>query len=1113
MKTDLHTAQASLEKYKLSPQQRHLWKLQQTQVSDPFFTQCRVRVEGPADIAALRTAIEQVAQRHDILRASFQILRGDDSPSPLIDVREHKLEIFEHDLTKLSETQQAEQLAVLSRQMSEPLRGVDPRPDFRVHLLQLHEERCEMLLRVNALCSDGAGLRSIVREIAQLYDMRTADHEPALLAPVQYTDVSRIFNELLDEEDSSLGTEYWQRQNLLAVEWGQLGFEQRSTTSTHFAPEVFKQPLKGITLEQLKAAAEAHGATVEQWLLACWKVLLSRLTGRNEVVAGVAFANRDYDLDDAVGLFSRYIPLRSHLTSDLSFNDLLKRVAGAMEEGREWQDYFSWDHLTATNGDSNSAGAAFCEFAFDYTEAQTTYSAADLTFTIAEPYSCTDRFRLKLACTVEPGGSLDHLCLHYDSSQLRAGDVARTGGYLCTLLLGSVADPLSAVSRLPLIGQTERRELLAQMGRREFSGPASTTTLHHLFEQQVERRAHAVAVECGGESVSYGELNERAERLAKRLQQRGVGAETLVGLLLERSVEMVVAILGVLKAGGAYVPLDPGYPDERVRYVVEDAEVRVVVTAANQAERVAGLGLEQVVCVDREERAESEALGAEKKGEEVSGENLCYVIYTSGSTGRPKGVMVTHANVTRLFTSTRALFDFSEEDVWTLFHSYAFDFSVWELWGALLYGGRLVVVPFWESRSPESLRRTLVEHEVTVLNQTPSAFRQFMAEEERSGRPGELSLRLVVFGGEALEMGSLRGWMNRHEGNGPRLVNMYGITETTVHVTYAEVTREEVESGGASRIGVGLSDLSVYVLDEWGELVGVGMKGELYIGGAGVARGYLQRPELTAERFIPDAFSSEAGARLYRTGDLARYRADGELEYLGRIDNQVKIRGYRIELGEIEAALSAVSGVRVVVVDVRPGLGGTEKRLVAYVVWEAGAEGPVTELRRRLKERLPDYMSPSAYVELAQLPLTANGKVDRRALPEPEAEGGNSSSVQREAGRTPVEELLCGIWAEVLGVEQFGLDDNFFDLGGHSLLATGVASRIRERFGIEFQMRSLFESPTISALAVLVETNLIGHASMDEIAAALERLDQLSNDDIKTLLLNEDRLTADLDTS
>jgi amino acid adenylation domain-containing protein len=550
--------------------------------------------------------------------------------------------------------------------------------------------------------------------------------------------------------------------------------------------------------------------------------------------------------------------------------------------------------------------------------------------------------------------------------------------------------------------------------------------------------------------------------------------------------------------------LDAGYPDERLRYVVDDAAIRVLLTQRNQHERAARLGVERVLCLDSRD---AEQVSEENPISSVSGENLCYVIYTSGSTGGPKGVMVTHNGLMNYLQWSTDFYRVSDGDGSVVHSSIGFDLTVTSLFPALLKGRPLFLVP--DEGAVEELAEILKRsRNQSLLKLTPThldVLRHLLADEEVAGH-----VRAFVIGGEALKGEQLRYW--REQAPATRLINEYGPTETVVGCCIYEVKKTE-ELDGNVPIGRPIANTQLYVLDEWGELVGVGMKGELYIGGAGVARGYLQRPELTAERFIPDAFSSEAGARLYRTGDQARYRADGELEYLGRIDNQVKIRGYRIELGEIEAALSAVSGVREVVVDVRPGLGGTEKRLVAYVVWEAGAEGPVTELRRRLKERLPDYMSPSAYVELAQLPLTANGKVDRRALPEPEAEGGNSSSVQREAGRTPVEELLCGIWAEVLGVEQFGLDDNFFDLGGHSLLATGVASRIRERFGIEFQMRSLFESPTISALAVLVETNLIGHASMDEIAAALERLDQLSNDDIKTLLLNEDRLTADLDTS
>jgi amino acid adenylation domain-containing protein len=544
--------------------------------------------------------------------------------------------------------------------------------------------------------------------------------------------------------------------------------------------------------------------------------------------------------------------------------------------------------------------------------------------------------------------------------------------------------------------------------------------------------------------------------------------------MMERSVEMVVALLGVLKAGGAYVPIDPEYPQERVRYMLEDSGARVLLTEAKLAES-GKEGLARVVCVDSEwERIAEYSDENVESGAEPG--NLAYVIYTSGSTGEPKGTLIPHFNVVRLFEATRDWFQFDEKDVWTLFHSYGFDFSVWEMWGALLHGGRLVVVPRWVSRSPEVFYDMLATHRVTVLNQTPSAFYQLIQAEQSGNASPELALRMVIFGGEALDIQRLKPWIDNHGDRAPQLVNMYGITETTVHVTYRPLTVADVEVARSSLIGGSLPDLLLYILDRRMRLVPIGVPGELCVGGAGLSRGYLNRADLTAEKFIPDPFSHQPGACLYKSGDLARRLPDGDIEYLGRIDHQVKIRGFRIELGEIESVLKQHPHVREVVVMYRADVQG-EHRLVCYVVGDQSQTVTTSDLYDFSSSRLPDYMVPSAFVMLDGLPLTANGKVDRRALPAPSQ---TRPELQESfvAPRTLVEEILAGIWADILSLSQVGIHDNFFELGGHSLLATQVVSRLRHAFSTELPLRTLFESPTVAALAAHVETSLRSlHAS------------------------------------
>ncbi|HWH09372.1 MAG TPA: amino acid adenylation domain-containing protein, partial [Candidatus Thermoplasmatota archaeon] len=579
--------------------------------------------------------------------------------------------------------------------------------------------------------------------------------------------------------------------------------------------------------------------------------------------------------------------------------------------------------------------------------------------------------------------------------------------------------------------------------------------LHDLFAEQAARTPDRVAVTFEDEQVTYAALDARANRLAHRLRRMGVGPGTPVALCLERSVDLVVAMLGALKAGGAYVPLDPAYPQERLAFMLRDAGAPVLVTHR-------GLHVQGDAAVLRLDEA-ADDLAREPAHAPESGatpSDLAYVIYTSGSTGQPKGVMVEHAQVARLFTSTDAWFGFTQDDVWTMFHSFSFDFSVWETWGALLYGGRLVVVPRDVARDARAFHALLRRERVTVLNQTPSAFRHLMREDEDHA-PDALALRLVVFGGEALDVGSLRGWLDRHGEDAPRLVNMYGITETTVHVTYRPIRRADAERPQVSPIGEPIPDLTLRVLDAHGRPVPVGVPGELYVGGAGVARGYLNRPELNAQRFL-----ARDGERLYRTGDLAKRLPDGDVAYLGRIDHQVKVRGFRIELGEVEAALGRHPRVRECVVVARQDAPG-ETRLVAYVVPRGDAPPTTEDLRDHLRASLPDHMVPAAFLALPALPLTSNGKVDRKALPAPESQRPDLG-VAYVAPRTSVEAALAEAWREALHVERVGVHDNFFALGGDSLRSIRATLAAAAR-GVPAKPKHLFERQTIAELAALFE--------------------------------------------
>jgi len=620
------------------------------------------------------------------------------------------------------------------------------------------------------------------------------------------------------------------------------------------------------------------------------------------------------------------------------------------------------------------------------------------------------------------------------------------------------------IDRIPLWSPEEAGLLMLEIASHGSSFPV-IQCMHQRFEEQVRKTPDAVAVVLPGDArrqYTYSQLNARANQLAHYLQSKGVGPDVLVGLYLDRTPDLIVALLAILKAGGAYLPIDLSYPAERVAFMLSDSEAPVVITDSRTARRVPPQTGTAVVRMDEDEGTWS-SLSSENPCSNVTPENLAYSIFTSGSTGKPKGVLITHANVSRLFDATQPWFHFSEQDTWTFFHSSAFDFSVWEIWGALIYGGRLIIVPFVDSRSPERFYELLATEHVTVLNQTPSAFRQLVGvDETRSGdRLGKL--RLVIFGGEALNLQSLAPWFDKYGDVMPQLVNMYGITETTVHVTYRPLTSSDLSEAPGSVIGKPIPDLQLYVLDAGLQPVPVGVPGEMFVGGAGVARGYLKRDALTGERFVQNPFSGHESEKLYRSGDLARRLPDGDLEYMGRADQQVKIRGFRVELGEVQSALTRQPSVREAFVVAKESCDG-EKTLVAYVIPACGQVPGVDKLRRDLQSSLPAYMVPSSFVFLDQLPLTSNGKVDRAALP--------AASVRRSkmeqafsAPQTDLERDIARIYQEVLNLDKVGIDDDFFDLGGDSLRLAEAHAQLQRVIARSFSVAELFVHTTVRKLA------------------------------------------------
>jgi len=783
-------------------------------------------------------------------------------------------------------------------------------------------------------------------------------------------------------------------------------------------------------------------------------------------VVGSPIANRNpADIEGLIGFFVNTLVLRTDASGNPSFRELLGRARKTALGAYEHQDLPFEKLLEELQPERSLSYSPLFQVMFILQNAPNAgLELPRLSVSPVRPDTETARFDLTLSIHETPSGLSG--ALQYNTDLFHDATITRMIGHFQILLKGIVADADRRISDLPILTGAEKHQLLVAWNETARDYPKKKC-LHQLFEDQVKRTPDSMAAIFEDQQFSYEELNRRANRLAGRLQRLGVGPAVLVGLCVERSLELVVGIMAVLKAGGAYVPLDPSYPRKRLEFMLKDSRASVLMTQKHLFPQLPQTD-SAVIYLDLE-CLKNSSDGAENDANlesDTRPDDLAYVIYTSGSTGQPKGVMITHANVTRLFDSTKAWFEFNGTDVWTLFHSYAFDFSVWEMWGALLNGGKLLIVPHSVSRSPEEFASLIRDHGVTVLNQTPSAFRQLMPQLISTLAPEQAPLRYIIFGGEALELQTLQPWFDRY-GDGPtQLVNMYGITETTVHVTYRPITRADTQLGVGNLIGKAIPDLSLYVLDTHQQLQPIGIPGEICVGGAGVARGYLNKAELTAERFIADPFASDPQARLYRSGDLARWLPNGELEYLGRIDDQVKIRGYRIELGEIEAVLGQHPALRESVVLAREDNSG-DKRLVAYIAAIPASIPSTNELRSFLLQKLPEYMVPSVWMFLESLPITPSGKLNRQALPAPERTRPELAETF-SLPRTPIEELLANIWAEVLKLDKVGIRDNFFDLGGHSLLATQVVARIRSALNVELPLRRLFENPAIHQLATFI---------------------------------------------
>jgi amino acid adenylation domain-containing protein len=1061
----------------LSFAQQRLWFLDQLEPGNASYNmRAAVQLSGALDVAVMAATLDEIVRRHETLRTTIRV--QDSQPvqvvAPTLTLPLPLIDLSDWD----EESRQRETKRFITQETSRPF-DLAEGPLVRAGLVKLGPTEHVLVLTMHHIISDGWSRGVLVRELAALYGAFTAGKaSPLPKLPFQYGDYAAwqrnwLQGQLLDEMVS-----YWKEQ-LKDLTPLALPTDRPRPAVQRYLGAKRRVVLPPALSEKLWTLSRSQGVTPFMTLLAAFNVLLHRYSGQDDIAIGSPIANRKRaEIEPMIGFFVNTLVLRTDLAGDPTFRELLGRVRQVCQGAYAHQDLPFAKLVEELQPQRELNRSPLYQVMFVLQNApKPPLEVPSLVLNHLELDSTTAKADLLLTV----GGRSNQrrwMSMEYNTDLFDEATIGRMLGHFQNLLEGIAANPNARLSALPLLSEAERRQVVQEWNDTATVYP-QRHVLHELLEAQVERTPDAVALDFEGQQLTYHELNARANQLAHHLRGLGVGPDTLVALCAERSLEMVVGLWAILKAGGAYLPLDPEYPKDRLAFMLEDAQVSVLLTQEHLLDRLPPHDA-QVLCLD----TDWPALAGQAKGNlsvPMTPEHLAYVIYTSGSTGRPKGAQIPHRGICNRLLWMQDAYRLSAADRVLQKTPYSFDVSVWEFFWPLLTGARLVIAKPGGHRDSAYLVRLIAEQQVTVLHFVPSMLQVFL---EEPGLERCTSLRHVVCSGEALPWELQKRFYGRLSAN---LHNLYGPTEASVDVT--SWACERWSDLGVVPIGRPIANTQMYVLDRYLQPVPPGIPGELHIGGVGLARGYLKRPELTAEKFIPDPFGA-AGARLYKTGDMARWRSDGSLEYLGRLDHQVKIRGFRIELGEIEAVLGQHAGVREAVVLARED-GPAGKHLVAYIVARQAEAAPTAnELRGLLKEKLPEYMVPGAFVFLEAMPLTASGKVNRRALPAPEI-GAGAAATEYVAPRTPLEELIAGLWAEVLGVERVGVHDNFFALGGHSLLATQLVSRVRGHFAVELPLRNLFETPTVAGLAERIEAQQL----VTEAAQAARALSHVASAD------------------
>jgi amino acid adenylation domain-containing protein len=1037
----------------LSFSQQQLWLLAQVAPDIPVYNEpFTIRLGGPINVDALAQSFNEILRRHDALRTTFTTVDG--QPVQVVS----PFEVFNLPVLDLrdlpADEREARALQHATAEAKQPF-DLTKYPLFRATLVQLDEQDYRLFLTFHHIIIDGVSIYEVfLPELETLYKGFCQQESVVRLSllPIQYTDFAIWQRQWLQAAVLEEQLTYWKHQ-LADISPLQLPTDRPRPAQLTFQGARYSLRLPKELIEAVKELSRREGVTLFVTMLAAFKTLLYRYSGQNDIAVGTITAGRNrVELEQMMGYFLNTLVLRTDFSNNPSFSDLLQQVREVTVGAYAHQD-LPFEQLVNKLQPKNSRGASpLFQVMFDF---DPPISKLDLDWRLSQLDIQTDTAKFDLTMELDERAEGIIGRVEYNTDLFDEATIARMVGHYQTLLEGIVADSEQLVSHLPLLTAQEQQQF-AEWNNTQTDFPKDLC-IHQLFERQVERTPDAIALVFESQQLSYHELNCRANQLAHYLVNLGVKPETLVGICMERSLEMVIGVLGILKAGGAYVPLDTTYPQERLAFMLEDAQVSVLLTQQVLLWKLSEKG-QSVVCLDTDWKQiykESEGIPVFNQ---TGPNNLAYVMYTSGSTGIPKGVSVIHRNVVRLVKNTNYI-TLTSEDTFLQLASISFDAATFEIWGALLNGAKLVImhphVP-----SLEELGQALRHYQITTLWLTSGLFHLMVNQRLENLIP----VRQLLAGGDVLSVSHVKKALQTFENC--QLINGYGPTENTTFTCCYPMT-DSSQVGETVPIGPPIANTQVYVLDDHLQQVPIGVYGELYIGGDGLARGYFNRPELTDEKFISNPFGNNSKERLYKTGDLVRYLSDGNLEFLGRIDHQVKIRGFRIELGEIEAVLNQQDTVQEVVVIVREDILG-DKRLVAYIVAKPQSVPSSTELRRFLQKQLPDYMVPSAFVVLEALPLTPNGKIDRQALPQPE---GQRAALETAyiAPRGDIEQKIATILKTVLQIDQIGVHDNFFDLGGNSLLLVQVQEKLVNALNRDVPVVALFQYPTINALAHYLE--------------------------------------------